>query len=215
MDAKKADARLISLIRQKTKILDVGCFFPYEAMRLAADGFNVTSIDLSDEVISKSKKLPEVKKLKNLKFEIGDATNLKYPDKSFDVVLDLTTSVMIPNWKKAIKEYSRVLKKEGEVIVVTNNKLQPHAMIELVRQKLNKNIHLRWGYFSPTYPWELKKELEKNNFEVLKFESEVMWVAVIPYGVDKNFGNLLNNLKNFIPALKYLGWRYGFYAIKK
>ena len=58
MDAKKADARLISLIRPKTKILDVGCFFPYEAMRLAADGFNVTSIDLSGEVVSKSKELP-------------------------------------------------------------------------------------------------------------------------------------------------------------
>ena len=215
MDAKKADARLISLIRPKTKILDVGCFFPYEAMRLATCGFRVTSIDLSDEVISKSKELPEVKKLKNLKFEIGDATNLKYPNESFDVVLDLTTSVMIPNWQKAIREYSRVLKKGGEVVVVTNNKLQPHALIELVRQKLNKNIHPRWGYFSPTYPWELKRELGKNKFEVLKFESEVMWVAVVPLGLDKNIGNILYNLKKFIPILKYLGWRYGFYAVKK
>lgn len=215
MQEKKVDKRLSGFIRKGDRVLDVGCFYPTEAMRFAQKGAQVTSIDISPEVIFKAKKVARQKGLKNkIKFEVQDATDLKYKDNSFDVVCDFATSVHIPYWQKAIKEYVRVLKKSGKLVIVSDNKLQPVAWRELLRQWLNKGIHPRWGYVVPLFPWQLKKELEKNELVIERFDSEGMWRPVLPRALDKSLDKILWRFSKRLKFIKYFGWRYGFIAAK-
>ncbi len=212
---KKVDKRLSSFIKGKEKILDVGCFYPTEAIRYARKGSQVVSIDISPQVVKKAKKIVKEQGLTDkIKVEIGDATNLKFKDNSFDVVCDFATSVLIQQWQKVFNEYWRVLKKGGRLILVTNNKLQPIAWIELWRQWLNQGIHPRWGYFAPHFPWQLKNELENRGFKVKRFDSEGLWKPVLPGAIDKPFEKVLANLAQRLDFIKYLGWRYGLVVVK-
>lgn len=213
---KRIDKRLSGFIKKGDRVLDVGCFYPTEAMRFAQKGCQVVAIDLSPQVILKAKKVAVEKGLKNkIKFEVGDATNLKYKNNSFDVVCDFATSVHIPCWQRAIREYARVLKKEGKLVIVTDNKLQPVAWVELIRQYLHKGVHPRWGYVGPLFPWQLKKKLERNGLKVEKFDSEGLWKPVLPRAGDRFLEKILERLAKKASFVKYIGWRYGFVAIKK
>lgn len=213
---KRVDKRLSAFVKSGDRILDVGCFYPTEAMRFAKKGCKVISIDFSPQVISKAKRVAAEKRLKNkIKFEVQDAMDLKYKDSSFDVVCDFATSVHIPRWQEAIKEYGRVLKKSGKLVIVSDNKLQPAAWRELLRQWLNKGIHPRWGYFAPHFPWQLKKELEKRGLKVERFDSEGMWRPILPRAIDKSLEGLLVSLSRRFAFVKYLGWRFGLVAVKK
>ncbi len=53
---------------------------------------------------------------KKLKFEVADATNLPYPDNSFDVVLIANALHVMPCPEKALLEINRVLRKDGILI---------------------------------------------------------------------------------------------------
>lgn len=213
---KQVDFRLSKAIKPHDKILDIGCFFPYDAIKFAQKGCQVTAIDIAEGVIKKAERIVTERKIKaKIKFKVADATNLNFKDNSFDVVYDFSTIDHIPAWQKAVKEYARVVKKNGKVIIVCNNKLQPTAWIELFRQKLNKGLHPRWGYFVPLFPWRLKKELEENGLIIKKFDSEVMWVPVLPRAVDKVLDKFFTRLVKEFPFLKIIGWRYGFVAVKR
>ena len=51
-----------------------------------------------------------------LKFEVADATNLPYPNDSFDVILIANALHVMPSPEKALIEIDRVLKKDGLLI---------------------------------------------------------------------------------------------------
>ncbi len=51
--------------------------------------------------------------LKFVQLEIGDATNLQFTENYFDMVFSYHSLEHIPNYKKALSEINRVLKKEG------------------------------------------------------------------------------------------------------
>lgn len=213
---KQLDFRLSKFIKPSCRVLDIGCFYPVDAIRFAQKGCEVTAIDIAKGVIKKAEEIAKKEKIKGkIHFKVADATSLDFKDNSFDAVYDFSTIDHIPDWKKAVKEYARVVKKNGKVIVVCVNKLQPTAWLELLRQRLNKGVHPRWGYFVPLFPWQLKKELEKNGLVIKKFDSEVMWVPVLPRALDKILDTGLTKLVKKLPFLKIIGWRYGFLAVKE
>jgi len=49
----------------------------------------------------------------------GDLTNIPKPNEYFDVILDLSTLDHIPDYKKALDEYQRVLAKDGVFYLAT------------------------------------------------------------------------------------------------
>lgn len=61
-------------------------------------------------------------------YEVGDVRNLPYKDETFDLVLDFSTLDHIPfdDWQKALLEYRRVLKSDGETVVVAWTKGDYH-----------------------------------------------------------------------------------------
>ncbi len=76
----------------------------------------VTATDFSPEMIAQAKKGENPT---NLKFEIADASDLQYEDKSFDVVIIANALHVVPNPEKVLDEIDRVLKKDGLFICPT------------------------------------------------------------------------------------------------
>ena len=98
-------------------ILNVGCGPGTEAILLAGMGYEVTALDFSPEMIEYTKKNAKAKGV-SVDTVIGDAENLPFEDASFDAVVSNYAIWAIPNPQKAMEEWYRVLKPEGEVAYI-------------------------------------------------------------------------------------------------
>jgi len=103
------------------KALEIGCGIG-KTTKLLAEKYSklmITAIDYDKEQIEKARKN---KKLKNVKFQYGDATKLKFKNSSFDYVIETNTFHHIKNYSKVIKEVYRMLKKNGIFYVMDISK---------------------------------------------------------------------------------------------
>lgn len=111
--AERIDLRINSLV------LDAGSGEGNVAINLAEKyGIRVYGVDLLDfavnKAISKSRKLNLQNKVK---FKIGDYTKLDFPTKTFEGVYTMETLVHVPDYKKALREFYRVLKPNGKLVL--------------------------------------------------------------------------------------------------
>ncbi|AJF61253.1 TPA: class I SAM-dependent methyltransferase [Candidatus Woesearchaeota archaeon] len=112
----KTKARQFRLSLPKDAVaLDIGCSNGSESKALL-EYFSLKklyAVDLDEKMIAIARK-----KIKNpaIVFEKGDATRLKYPANSFDVVFSFGVINHITEWKKCIKELGRVLKPGGYLV---------------------------------------------------------------------------------------------------
>ena len=86
------------------------------ANHIADKAAKVVATDFSPEMINQAKKNGSAA---NVVFEIGDASNLSYADKSFDVVVIANALHIIPNPEKVLGEIDLVLKDGGLLICPT------------------------------------------------------------------------------------------------
>lgn len=98
-------------LNNNSKVLDVGCakgFLLYE-LKKHLPNLTIEGIDISDYAIKNAKK--EIKKY----LRVGNAIDLPYADRSFDLVLSIVTlhNLKKENLKKALSEISRVTKKNS------------------------------------------------------------------------------------------------------
>ena len=100
------------------RILDVGCGTGYFVVLLGKEGFEVTGIDLTQEMIKKAKELirdhepyPE-----NVQVMEMDAEKLSFEDESFDAVVTRNLTWTLPHPIEAYQEWYRVLKKGGMLL---------------------------------------------------------------------------------------------------
>ena len=84
------------------KILDIGCGAGFFSILLAAKGYDVTGIDLTESMIEEAVSLAAEEK-SNARFQVMDAEKLAFPDETFDVVVSRNVT-----W-----EWLRVLKTGG------------------------------------------------------------------------------------------------------
>lgn len=83
------------------------------AKHIASSAKSVTATDFAPKMIEAAKKgsVPE-----NVSFEVADATNLRYQNDSFDLVVIANALHIIPEPEKALAEIDRVLKANGTLI---------------------------------------------------------------------------------------------------
>lgn len=93
-------------------VLDVGVGTGFLSIMLAEMGHRVTGVDLSEEMISQARKKIESRGLK-IRLETGDAEDLPFEDGSFDAVVNRAVLWTLPDPKKALLEWKRVLKPGG------------------------------------------------------------------------------------------------------
>jgi ubiquinone/menaquinone biosynthesis C-methylase UbiE len=117
--SKREEDAWKALLRERVgssgkKVLDVGVGTGFLSTMLAEMGHDVVGIDLSEEMIKNARKKMDARGLK-VKLELGDAENLPFEDESFDAVVNRAVLWTLPNPKKALSEWKRVLKPNGSL----------------------------------------------------------------------------------------------------
>lgn len=104
------------LPRDRTlRILDVGCGAGFFSVLLVKEGYQVTGVDLTPDMVENARILASEEKTA-CEFLVMDAENLRFEDESFDVVISRNLTWTLPDVKRAYREWVRVLKKGGTLL---------------------------------------------------------------------------------------------------
>ena len=98
------------------RALDIGTGTGQFAFYLARLGFAVKGIDLSENMIAHASQYAATHNL-DINFQTGDAEDLEFEDHIFDVVVSRNLLWTLPNPHKALKEWRRVMKPGGALVV--------------------------------------------------------------------------------------------------
>ncbi len=113
--------RVANSIRAQSYVLDVACGTGDQAFELAQRGHTVVGIDLSPDMVRVARKKNHWPDL--VTFIEGDATQMPFPDSTFDVSLISFALHDMPVFIRTnvLKEMKRVTKPGGEIIVIDYN----------------------------------------------------------------------------------------------
>ena len=115
--------KLIKKYFRPKSSVDIGCGTGRTTIPLHKMGYKVVGIDMVSLMIKNAKKIAKAKRLK-IRYEVGDATKLKFTDNSFDNALfSYNGWAQIPgrkNRQKALQEIFRVLRPNGYFIFTTH-----------------------------------------------------------------------------------------------
>jgi demethylmenaquinone methyltransferase / 2-methoxy-6-polyprenyl-1,4-benzoquinol methylase len=107
-------AELESHLSPETRALDLACGTGDLAFALAAKGAQVTGIDASSRMIEVAAARGAV----NPTFVVGDMTALDASDGSVDVVTASYALRNVPDFRQALREIARVLKRGGRLVTL-------------------------------------------------------------------------------------------------
>lgn len=123
------------------KVLDVGCAAGIQSLTLAKMGFTVHAIDVLEESIKIAKEFNSSPKIT---YEVRDILKQSFPEKSFDCIIFLETIEHVENPALFFREFHRILKDGGHLIVSTPNstslKNTLYALSYRKKHKQNKLI---------------------------------------------------------------------------
>jgi len=121
---------LAEVFDRRMRILDIGTGTGFIALILAGLGHDVIGIDLSREMINVARRKANGLKIR---FVIGDAEDLPFRDESFDAVVCRHVIWTLPNPKRAIEEWYRVLRDGGKVVIIDGEWYQNSILAKLKR----------------------------------------------------------------------------------
>jgi ubiquinone/menaquinone biosynthesis C-methylase UbiE len=116
---KKILFLLNSELKSKQKILDIGTGTGIIPFSICQKVKSVVATDISPEMIKIAKQKQVSSGIENIDFQVQDAYNLPFPDKSFDVVIAANLLHLLFEPEKPISEAKRVLKDNGIFIAPT------------------------------------------------------------------------------------------------
>lgn len=100
------------------RVLDLGCGDGTTALPLAETGAQVIGIDIARNLVAAGNRRAAAAGLANLRFETGDACDLKgVPDQAFDVSLTIFGAMFAPKPFEVAKELVRVTRTGGRIVM--------------------------------------------------------------------------------------------------
>jgi len=116
--------RILGSIKGK-KILDLACGEGYNSRIMARKGAKVTGVDFSNKMIGYAREQDKKDKL-GIDYFLGNAGNLRiFKNNTFDIVTCFMALQDMKNYKSAINEVHRILKKKGRFVFA-----MPHPCFE-------------------------------------------------------------------------------------
>ena len=107
-------------IHKGENVLDIGCGGGFDvifAATVVGLKGKVTGIDVTPEMLERSKKNLQETSIENVTLKQATAEELPFPDNNFDVIISNGVFNLIPNKVKAFSEVFRVLKLSGRLMV--------------------------------------------------------------------------------------------------
>jgi 2-polyprenyl-3-methyl-5-hydroxy-6-metoxy-1,4-benzoquinol methylase len=156
--------RLMGWIKKKEKALDIGCAVGLHMKMLENLGFNVTGIDVSDEMVKYAKKRNPFSRV-----ILGDFLDVDFGEK-YDLIWALAFIHLYPK-----KEISKILDKinflleEGGICLLTTTKAEKSEEGFFEKKDYNKKVKRFRKFWTKE---ELEKEL-RNSFEILDYFERV------------------------------------------
>lgn len=152
--------------RADERILDIGCGNARDIIPILVAGSTVVGVDISEGMIEEARRDLRAVGYHDVELEVGDATRLKYPDRSFDKILCSEVVEHIPAAAQAILEMCRVLKPGGLLVISTPNRRSWYGFDRyVVCQSL---LRRKWNH--PFDNWrtmaELSSLLDRHGFQI-------------------------------------------------
>jgi len=153
--------------KKKDLILDQGCSIGQYSFSVYSLGFkNVIGLDYSEKLINIARRYNKKFKTKII-FKKGDIRKMPFKKSYFDIVLSPGTIEHVPETEKTLSELSRVIKKNGYLMINV-----PHRISIFTLTKLLQKVLGIWplGYEKSFTKGHFKKLLKKHGFEILDFK---------------------------------------------
>ena len=149
------------LLKNK-RVLDDGCGQGLILSLIAQKCRKVVGVDISKKSLIRAKQGIKELGLQNVELIQGDAENLPLKDETFDVVYSIGVLHHTPDTQKGIDEIYRVLKNDGQAIVMLYHKFNPKWLAVIILRKISKitDIINRQNYFISN---KIKKSANKKN----------------------------------------------------
>lgn len=109
-------------LKKGDKVLDVGCSFGDQAIKMAQEGLRVYGIDESGQAIRQFKESAKKENVKCIA-SVGDIRKMPYTDNQFDAVVATEVFEHVSEPEKAIKESIRVLRPGGYACISVPTKI--------------------------------------------------------------------------------------------
>lgn len=105
-------------IKEGMIVLDLGCGDGTTAIPAAKLGADVLGVDISTPLVSAANRRVKEEGLSNIRFQEGDASNLKnLEDNSFDLVVSIFGAMFCPKPFEVAKELVRVTRNGGRIVM--------------------------------------------------------------------------------------------------
>ncbi len=146
-------------IQPEDSVLEIGMgngFFVKNILEIS-DTVSYTGLDFSVDMISESTRINE-EFIENgrVQFILGEASNIPFPDNSFDKIFTINTIYFWQDPEKVLSEFKRVMNPNGRIYISVRPKstMQNYPFVKYGFNMFSKE--------------DLKLLLENNNFKVLE-----------------------------------------------
>lgn len=127
------------------KVLDVGCGTGNFSIKLVRLGCDVLGIDISREMLAVAGEKARMEGFK-VDFRYMDVNAMEFADESFDAVISMAALEFMKDHSRALDEMFRVLKRGGNLLIGTINRLSPWGEFYLKAGKSSRSVFRHAGF---------------------------------------------------------------------
>lgn len=147
-------------VKRGMKVLDVGCGDGTTALPAAKLGAEVLGVDIASNLVEAGNKRAKEAGLPNLRFQEGDASDLKdVAGNSFDLVLSIFGAMFAPRPNDVAKALVRVTKPGGRIVMGNWIPNDPTLVAQILKISAAYSPPPPEGFISPML-WGVEKEVE-------------------------------------------------------
>ena len=176
----RAISNMVGRIAERP-ILDVGTGTGRAALLFARGGAYVTGIDASDQMLSVARRHAEREGLQ-VKFIRGDAHDLDFPDRAFDVAISLRVLMHTPSWRRCVAELCRVSER---LVIVDYPSARSAAWLESRWRRFRHAMGAKTEAYQVFTPQEIADAFDRCGFTIRSVHHQF----VLPIAFHKLFGS--------------------------